>query len=264
MKGYKSLLSKALRSIRKLNRFRTLIVTLSAIVVFVISYLLILPALTLDEKEAEKQGGIDIVTQAPEMDSQEEASDDSSQSVSTEKEKKTEKTQKTPTYKDGELSYAGKSFDIEAAYKKDAKIPEGTELKVEEIIKKDDQYQEYYKKALKAVQDNSDKDSGTLAGVSFYDISLISNGKEIEPSDTVSVKISYEEGLPVQSAEQVRVIHFTEDEKDGEIKAEVLKEDEVEAKVSEKKLNEASFDAESFSVYAVVTLEPDPENPDDP
>ena len=215
MKGCKSLLSKALRSIRKLNRFRTLIVTLSAIVVFVVSYLLVLPALTLDKNEVEKQGGIDIVSEDSEAVSQESAQEESKEPASTEKEKKTEQTQNTPTYKDGELSYAGKSFDIEAAYKKDAKIPEGTELKVEEIVKKDDQYQEYYKKALKAVQDNSDKNSGTLASVSFYDISLISNGKEIEPSDTVSVKISYEEGLPVQSAEQVRVIHFTEDEKDG-------------------------------------------------
>ena len=264
MKGCKSLLSKALRSIRKLNRFRTLIVTLSAIVVFVVSYLLVLPALTLDKNEVEKQGGIDIVSEASEAVSQESVQEESKEPASTEKNKKTEQTQNTPTYKDGELSYAGKSFDIEAAYKKDAKIPEGTELKVEEIVKKDDQYQEYYEKALKAVQDHSDKNSGTLASVSFYDISLVSNGKEVEPSDTVNVKISYEEGLPVQSAEQVRVIHFTEDEKDGEIKAEVLKEDEVEAKVSEKKLNEASFDAESFSVYAVVTLEPDPENPDDP
>ena len=58
MKGCKSLLSKALRSIRKLNRFRTLIVTLSAIVVFIVSYLLVLPALTLDKKEAD---GLNIV-----------------------------------------------------------------------------------------------------------------------------------------------------------------------------------------------------------
>ena len=139
MKGYKSLLFKALRSIRKLNRFRTLIVTLSAIVVFAVSYLLVLPALTLDKNEAEKQGGIDIVSETPEATSQESAQEESKEPVSTENKKKTEQKQDTPTFKAGELSYAGKSFDIEAKYEKKANIPESTELKVEEIVQKDDQ-----------------------------------------------------------------------------------------------------------------------------
>ena len=120
MKGCKSLLSKALRSIRKLNRFRTLIVTLSAIVVFVVSYLLVLPALTLDKNEVEKQGGIDIVSEDSEAVSQESAQEESKEPTSTEKEKKTEQKQDAPTFKAGELSYDGKTFDIEASYKKKA------------------------------------------------------------------------------------------------------------------------------------------------
>ena len=46
-----------------LRRNRLLLLTLSAAVVFVISYLLILPALTLDQEEAAQQGGIDVVTE---------------------------------------------------------------------------------------------------------------------------------------------------------------------------------------------------------
>ena len=248
---YKSLVDKALRSIQKLNRYRTLILTLSAIVVFVVSYLLILPAITLDEKEAERQGGIDVVTESSVTADQDTSQEDSEQPESTEKEKKTDEGQKTPTYKAGELSYDGKTFDIEAAYKKDAKIPEGTELKVEEIVKKDDQYQEYYDKALQAVQEDGQKNVAS-ASVHLYDISLISNGEEIEPSDTVDVKITYEDGMPAQSAEQLRVIHFTEDKKDGEVKAEVLDSDATDFKVENDKLVEAAFKADSFSVYAIV------------
>ena len=43
-----------------IEKNRTLLLTLSAIVVFVVSYLLVLPALTLDEEEAASQGGIDV------------------------------------------------------------------------------------------------------------------------------------------------------------------------------------------------------------
>ena len=263
MKYAKSLLDKAARSIRKLNRFRTLILALSVITVFVVTYLLILPAITLDEKEAERQGGIDIVTESTTAQGEESTQADQPAPApdSNEKEKTTEQKQtqkasavKNPVFKDGELSYAGKTFDIEAAYKKDAKIPEGTELKVEEIVKKDDQYQEYYNKVLDALQKDGKQQDFTLATVRFYDITLISDGKEIEPADTVNVTISYDNGISAKDADHVRVIHFTEDDKDGEIRASLLKDEDVEAKVDKKKLSEASFDAESFSVYGVVTL----------
>ncbi|MBR2752413.1 MAG: LPXTG cell wall anchor domain-containing protein [Lachnospiraceae bacterium] len=265
MKYGKSLLDKAVRSIRKLNRFRTLIVTLSAIVVFVISYLLILPALTLDEKEAEKQGGIDIVTQASGTDGQEEAGGGTTQSASTETDKKTEQTQKAPTYKDGELSYAGKSFDVEAKYEKKANIPESTELKVEEINQKDDQYTDYYKKAVEAVEENTkDGTNKEINAVRFYDISLIADGTEIEPADPVNVTITYDAGVAAKDADHVRILHFVENQETGKITTEVLEEDKVDATVRYNKLSKASFEAESFSVYGIVTLQSDPDNPADP
>ena len=40
-----------------------ILLALSAIIVFVTSYMLILPALTLDEEEAASQGGIDLQTE---------------------------------------------------------------------------------------------------------------------------------------------------------------------------------------------------------
>ena len=60
-----------LSSVKKLNsdniprrkRFRTLVLLLSALVVFVTTYMLILPAITLDENEALEQGGIDLAVE---------------------------------------------------------------------------------------------------------------------------------------------------------------------------------------------------------
>ena len=66
----------------------------------------------------------------------------------------------------------------------------------------------------------------------------------------------YEDGMDVDSDDVVHIVHFAE-QKDGEVKAEVLdtEENKVEAVVDEKesKLSEASFEADGFSVYAVVS-----------
>ena len=43
--------------------FRSLVITLSAIVVFVTTYLLILPAITLDKEQAIRQGGVDVAVE---------------------------------------------------------------------------------------------------------------------------------------------------------------------------------------------------------
>ena len=154
-----------------MRRYRTLLLTLSAIVVFVVSYLLILPALTLDHDEANQQAGINLGTE-------------------------------TVNAETNTLSYTGEAYEVEAAYSKDAQLPEKTTLQVSEITKKNDQYQVYCDKALKAVQ-NADEDK-KVTGFSFvklYDISLMADGAEVEPNAPVNVSISYEKGLEAKRAE---------------------------------------------------------------
>ena len=48
----------------RLHRYRTLIMSLSVVVVFITTYLLILPALTLDRNTAGEQGGISLYSEA--------------------------------------------------------------------------------------------------------------------------------------------------------------------------------------------------------
>ncbi len=91
----------------------------------------------------------------------------------------------------------------------------------------------------------------------FYDITLSADGKEIEPKDAVKVTISYDEdkALEARESDHIRVLHFTEDEKTDDIKADVLKSWDVTAKIVSEKMTEAAFNAEKFSVYAVVYTE---------
>ena len=49
--------------LRKKMNLKSLVVTLAAIVVFTTTYMLILPAFTLDKEEAAEQGGIDVAVE---------------------------------------------------------------------------------------------------------------------------------------------------------------------------------------------------------
>ena len=205
-----------------MKHYRTLLLTLSAIVVFVVSYLLILPALTLDQDEANQQAGINLETEAVKAEA-------------------------------NALSYSGDAFEVEAAYNRDAQLPEKTTLQVSEITKKNDQYQAYCDHALEAIQ-NADK-AKKVTGFSFvklYDISLMADGSEVEPNAPVNVSISYDKGLKAKRADHVRIIHFAEDSENAQAKLEILDNSHVDVTIEKDKMTEASFEAESFSVYGVV------------
>ena len=49
--------------LKKKMNFKSLVITLAAIVVFTTTYLLVLPAFTLDKEEAAEQGGIDVAVE---------------------------------------------------------------------------------------------------------------------------------------------------------------------------------------------------------
>ena len=151
-------------------------------------------------------------------------------------------------------------FTISAEVDKDAKVPEDVFLQATELTKDTEgfDYDAYYEKALKALKKDSDDVEG-IKTIRFYDISLEAESQEesVEPKAAVNVKIEYEEGMEVDDEDNVRIVHFAE-QKNGEVKAEVLdnKENKVETTVNkESELTEASFDTEGFSVFAVTETE---------
>lgn len=186
---------------------------LSCVVVFITTYALILPAITLEQDEAEKQGGIDVPAQSD--------------------------------------SSAGKGYEITADFDK-AGLPEDLELAAEEITGSDQDYDALYQDALQAVQEDSGNKTSDLAFAKFYDISLYSDGERIEPDGPVDVTISYDKAPKASDADKVRIVHFALDEETGEVVPEVLDSKRVEAEVKGGKLTETTFEATSFSIYAIV------------
>ena len=195
--------------------------TLSAAVVFITTYLLILPALTLDEQEAARQGGIDLPAQ------QEQVLED--------------------TAAERSLSFDGDGYAVTADCDAKAGLPEGTELAVSEIEKDAEDYDTLCDEALQAVQAEDGGDTiKELKFARFYDISLMADGAPIEPGAPVDVTISYDKAIGASDAEHLRIVQF------GENGTEVLDPEHVSFDLAEGKLRSTAFAAESFSVYALV------------
>ncbi|MBQ9016159.1 MAG: hypothetical protein IJ109_08570 [Firmicutes bacterium] len=213
---------------------KTALLILAAIVVFVVTYLLILPAITLEEDVAEQQGGIDVPA--------------------------AEQTAEDPKgdapldAKAGTISYEGERYTVSADFDAAADLPSDTELQATEITEEDEDYQAWVDEALKALQD-AGAETDRLQMARFYDISLLDGDTPVEPSSSVGVTISYRKAIPVSDAESLRIIHFAVNEKTGDLQPEVLDADAIETSFNKTGLKEASFDAESFSVYGIVDLD---------
>ena len=214
------------------NKRRKFVLALSCLVVFVTTYVLILPAFTLDADKAKDQGGIDVPEIAQEDDSHdkdaaaEDASDkdqdaDEAQAKSGEDKSKDALDAKSDDSKDAAkdasdakesdksdagkaaesksaeaLSYEGKGFAVAVADKSSV-LPGDTKLVVEELGQETKSeaksYQDYCDKALAAInEDAGTKATKTISFVKLYDISLQSSGDEINPDKPVDVTISYD------------------------------------------------------------------------
>ena len=275
--------------------------TLAAIVVFTTTYMLILPAFTLDSQSAAEQGGIDVPaveTTAEDTSDSTEASvvdenaaandananaDQAEASGETKADQSAEKADakaKEPDESAAKVKAAdpeksdvklltgkktitatqgkGDDFAVSAVVSTDAKVPADVTITATELGKNTDgfDFDQYKDDALAALKKDS-SDVKSIKSIKFYDISLESDSqdKSVEPSAPVSVKISYDDGMKVSDADNIRIVHFAE-QKNGTEKAQVLdaKENKVKATTTAdgSKLTEASFETDGFSIYAVV------------
>ena len=217
----KSNLTNAYKTIyRAIHRNRKLLLSLSAIVVFITSYLLILPAITLEQDEAQQQGGIDVPAR--------------------------------------EMVFEGDGYSISATADQTADLPEGTEVTAQEVAPNSEDYDAWCDEALKVLRESpgGSENIADLSSASFYDISLVSEGQVVEPAAPVNVKISYDKALRMQSGD-LRVIHFAVDKR-GNLMPEILDTDDVEINASGSarkgtlRVSDVSFDAAGFSMYGVV------------
>ncbi len=301
-----------IRLMEVLQRNRATVLALGCMVVFITTYLLILPAFTLEADKAAEQGGIDVPetileeTSAEEegsavQEDQTEAGKNENKSAETaaagedsvkeetkkDQNNKEDKEDKEPASAEkkagseakaeaetetssGEaLQFEGKGFSV-SVDDTSSVLPGNTKLVVDELLenptegtkaeRKEQQqaYKDYCDQPITAINDESASQSPkkTISFAKLYDISLQSSGDEITPDKPVNVTISYDQDtsrdLKVVKKADVRIVHFAQDENTGEVTAELLDKDNVDVTLEKSRMTETSFEAESFSVYAVV------------
>ena len=102
------------------------------------------------------------------------------------------------TFTAGTLTYECDDYTVTLEYSENSEIPEGTKLVVREIssdsdnAKEQKEYEEYYDRSLEQLRSEDGGDAIAKLGFArFYDITLVSDGKEIEPSEEVKVTFTY-------------------------------------------------------------------------
>ena len=147
-------------------------------------------------------------------------------------------------------------YFVYAEFGADAKLPEGVELKAEEITKESDPeaYEGYYEKALSGLQDKYNENTA-LSFARFYDIKFVYNGTEIEPSGDVKVRIEYKKAVEIEKETTVDAVHFdkNKDEEPEVIDSEVNKSEvEMEKEDRDDTVKTVEFESDQFSVYGIV------------
>lgn len=259
---------KALHFVKQ-SKFHKMIVGLAVLVVFVTTYALILPAITLDQDRAKDEPGItvasssEIATPSSELASSEnnniaeveaessnlkelEMSESSASSDSTPPADSSSKTETSQNDKiitvPTTLKQTGADYEVTVTFNADAKLPLGVELKVSEVKEDTDEYKAHVNKAKELLKTDN------LSYARFFDISFIKDGKEIEPAASVEVTINPKEIIAAKD-EPVKAIHFLDDGK-----VELL---DVQTVEKHDKVTEISYDVESFSNQGIVVAATD-------
>ena len=135
------------------------------------------------------------------------------------------------------LTYHGNNFTVIVTYGPETNIPSAAELQVREITSQSE-CDSYYDQLTNVMNSNA------ISSVRFFDISLVINGIECEPSQgtTVGVKILLDEAMD----DEVSVVHIP-DREDANIV-------ETEYKTTSDG-TEITFEADGFSAYAIISQE---------
>lgn len=104
------------------------------------------------------------------------------------------------------MTHEEKDYTVHVTFDEDAELPTDVKLEVEEIKQESTEYKDYYKQAEEALPEEQ-----VLMFCRFFDVSFISDGKQVEPKASVEVEISYTDSVPQQKGVETNAIHFAED-----------------------------------------------------
>lgn len=157
---------------------------------------------------------------------------------------KPEEEETTPEV--SELRYEGEDYIIRVQYGPESGLPEGVELKVEEISVQSEDYHSYYEQSVDTLAAQESPLPETLVFARFFDIQFLLDGEKLEPEAPVAVKITYTTPIETNETANYQTIHFAEGG------PELLETD-----MEEEELGETSFThtQDSFSVVgSLVTM----------
>ncbi|MBR2592861.1 MAG: hypothetical protein IKD62_07850, partial [Oscillospiraceae bacterium] len=143
---------------------------------------------------------------------------------------------------------SGETYEITLSFGREARIPEDAELAVREILPGDEAYEEYYAQATKAAMEAAENNGSELpmaTGARLFDIEIHGENGKIEPAAPVQVTIRL---VGDTKSDMLSVVHFAET---GTEVVALQENPEGEADG----ISEIRFEAESFSVYTVVSVD---------
>lgn len=248
----------------RMSKIRKAIISfLVMMTVFIVTYSLVLPAITVENTTSEEVGIVtenetqtqvienqEVFTEATiyeELVSEENTHSEIEETMSTESiveenqpdstisesTETTEENETTETTEDDGLQKeqmvlvgTDSEFKVIVTAPESAKLPVETDLSVEKIP---EHSKEYYEKIVL-------QQLGEIVSIDLIDISLISNQQKVEPSDNVNVDIR----VPIDLPHNVKIMHFKDD---GTV--EILNK-----KASNKE--KVVFETDSFSVFAII------------
>ena len=286
MEWLKKIIQFYLNNHKKLARWRKLVSLMAAIVVFVTTYALILPAITIDKKSSTPAKGMYL--EDPEGDSYHrkdlsddeewheeytQDSDDESDSPNSDSRKsdsdRTDPEEWVEEYRDEDeetnqtqesassgsprqtLKASNDYYTVTLSYDEDASLPEDAVLQVTELEKGTREYKKYLKKVKKALLAEKENKKITDIDVRFFDLSILDDGREIQPYHKVDLDI-LTAPVKVDKPKKIKAVHFwayNEQKEEDLFEPEILKTKAEEGKDG---VETVHFQAEEAAMYAVV------------
>ena len=135
----------------------------------------------------------------------------------------------------------GKDYLITVTYESEAEIPQGAELAVRELLPETEEYNQHLQAVEDKIHSGKQEDDTVALTARFFDITILSDGVEVQPSAPVDVRIELTEKV----GEDLQVFHFDD-------KSDDVEELQTEEQAPDIKDSTVQFSTESFSVFAIV------------
>ena len=111
-----------------------------------------------------------------------------------------------------ELTYEGADYTVSVSFGKEAALPEGVTLSVREILQGTEEYESYSRQTQAALAAKQTEGAERVLFARFFDVQLLLNGQEVEPSAPVTVTVTYDKKVDVTGSDvSCRTVHFAED-----------------------------------------------------